>query len=82
MSLAMQYDTLREPGRSELRDLHDALDEAVLDAYGFSRDDDLLTQLLALNLAAFEEPGNACRPGGMEFEGAYASTYRLSAPPL
>jgi hypothetical protein len=82
MTLGNQYDTLREPGRSELRDLHDALDDAVLDAYGFTREDDVLAQLLALNLAAAAEPGLARRPGGAEFDGAYTSTYRLTAEPL
>lgn len=81
-TLGEQYDSLRLPGRSALRDLHDQLDEAVLDAYGFSRGDDLLAQLLALNLAAASQPGVARRPGGADFEGAYTSDFRLMAPPL
>ena len=82
ITLGKQYDALRVPGASKLRKLHNSLDEAVFDVYGFSREDDLLAQLLALNLAAAEEPGTARRPGGADFEGAYTSTYKLLAPPL
>ena len=82
ITLAQQYDGLRTPGKSALRDLHDELDEAVLDADGFSSEDDLLAQLLALNLAAAQEPGAIRRPGGSHLPGAYTSTYRLIAPPL
>ena len=39
----------RLPGRYELRELHEALDDAVLAAYGFNPDSDILEQLLALN---------------------------------
>jgi len=42
---------LELPGRSPLKDAHAALDAAVLKAYGFSAQKDLLGQLLALNLA-------------------------------
>ncbi|MGH4010642.1 MAG: DNA methyltransferase [Pseudonocardiaceae bacterium] len=63
MSLARQYDTLRQPGKSRLRTLHADLDAAVLIAYGFSPDDDLLTQLLALNLDIAAEPEHARGPG-------------------
>jgi hypothetical protein len=63
MSLARQYDTLREPGNSQLRNLHADLDAAVLNAYDFSTDEDLLTQLLALNLDIAAEPQHARGPG-------------------
>lgn len=63
MSLARQYDTLRQPGTSRLRTLHADLDAAVLSAYKFSTDDDLLTQLLALNLDVAAEPEHARGPG-------------------
>lgn len=63
MSLARQYDTLRQPGKSRLRTLHADLDAAVLSAYGFSLDDDLLAQLLALNLDVAAEPEHARGPG-------------------
>ncbi|MCA1672301.1 MAG: class I SAM-dependent DNA methyltransferase, partial [Actinobacteria bacterium] len=63
MSLARQYDTLRQPGKSRLRTLHADLDDAVLNTYGFSPDDDLLAQLLALNLDVAAEPEHARGPG-------------------
>ncbi len=63
MSLARQYDTLRQPGKSQLRELHAELDAAVVAAYGFSSDDDLLAQLLALNLDAAADPEHARGPG-------------------
>ena len=39
------------PGKNPLKDVHAALDSAVLDAYGFAPKGDLLAQLLELNLA-------------------------------
>ena len=48
------YRTLELPGKSPLRDAHEALDAAVLKAYGFSARKDLLAQLLELNLAVAE----------------------------
>ncbi len=58
-----QYDTLRQPGTSRLRTLYADLDAAVLSAYRFSIDDDLLTQLFALNLDVAAEPDHARGPG-------------------
>lgn len=43
------YRTLDLPGKSPLKDAHAALDNAVLEAYGFSSKKDLLQQLMALN---------------------------------
>ena len=63
MSLARQYDTLRQPGMNRLRTLHADLDAAVLSAYGFSSNDELLAQLLALNLDMAAEPQHARGPG-------------------
>ena len=78
MSLRAIYDTLRQPGQSRLRDAHDKLDDAVFRAYGFSREDDLLAQLLALNLLYAGDPDNAQSPGGRQFgRAAYASRYRM-----
>lgn len=48
-SLRSLYRTLELPGANPLRIAHDALDEAVLNAYGFSAREDLLSQLLSLN---------------------------------
>lgn len=45
------YRTLELAGRNPLKDVHAALDAAVLDAYGFSGSEALLQQLLDLNLA-------------------------------
>ncbi len=55
------------PGKYELRDLHDALDQAVLAAYGFNPDRDLLEQLLALNfeVAAKIEAGETVTAPGI-----------------
>jgi SAM-dependent methyltransferase len=44
------YRTLELPGKNPLKDAHAALDAAVLDAYGFDPESDLLAQLLNLNL--------------------------------
>jgi len=79
VTLGDQYDTLRTPGQAALRDLHDSLDAAVVDAFGFDTDEDLLAQLLALNLAAAQDPSVARRPGGADREGSRVSNYRLTA---
>ncbi len=50
LTLRSMYRSLEDPGANPLRDLHDALDQAVLAAYGFDPDRDILEQLLALNL--------------------------------
>jgi hypothetical protein len=63
MTLARQYDTLRQPGNSQLRNLHADLDDAVLNAYSFSPHEDLLAQLLALNLEVAARPKHARGPG-------------------
>ncbi|MGB3763306.1 MAG: DNA methyltransferase [Ornithinimicrobium sp.] len=78
ITLVQMYDALREPGQSRFRDLHHELDDAVLAAYGFSPDDDVLAQLLALNLSAAGDPAVARYPGGRGMAAAYRSTYRLS----
>ncbi len=44
------YRTMELPGRNPLKDAHAALDAAVLKAYGFDANKDLLGQLLDLNL--------------------------------
>jgi type I restriction-modification system DNA methylase subunit len=44
------YRLLELPGDNPLKDAHAALDQAVLAAYGFDADRDLLAQLLELNL--------------------------------
>ncbi|NQT12558.1 MAG: hypothetical protein HQ582_07415 [Planctomycetes bacterium] len=61
------YRTLELPGKNPLKDAHAALDAAVLAAYGFSRKNDLLAQLLDLNLAvaAQIERGEQVTPPGL-----------------
>ncbi len=49
LTLRDMYRTLELPGTNPLRDLHKTLDQAVLAAYGFNPDRDILEQLLALN---------------------------------
>jgi SAM-dependent methyltransferase len=59
LTLREMYRSLELPGKNPLRDLHTALDKAVLEAYGFAPprpegeaaggEGDLLAQLLALN---------------------------------
>ena len=78
MTLGAIYDVLRESGHSKLRDLHDQLDQAVIDAYGFADGEDHLAQLLALNIAYANDPDASQLPGGGTFgEAAYTTTYRL-----
>jgi hypothetical protein len=67
ITLGQQYASLRDPGRNELRRLHERVDEAVLAVYGFSAEDDMLAQLLALNESIAEEESRGItqprRPG-------------------
>ena len=77
ITLAAQYDALRVPGRAALRDLHRELNAAVVAAYGFDPEEDLLAQLLALNLAADADTDLAPRPGGQGRPGVYTTDYRL-----
>lgn len=51
------YRVLESPGKDPLKQAHAALDEAVRDAYGFSKKDDSLSALLALNSDVFERIG-------------------------
>lgn len=57
MTLRDLYRLLEQPGKNPIKDLHAALDKAVMEAYGFDSTKDVLSQLLALNLsvAAREE---------------------------
>ncbi|MDE2951271.1 MAG: N-6 DNA methylase [Chloroflexota bacterium] len=68
LSLREMYRLMeRLPGEYELRELHAALDAAVLAAYGFDPDRDILEQLLALNLevAARIEAGEGVTAPGI-----------------
>ncbi|MFI2473893.1 DNA methyltransferase [Nocardia xishanensis] len=79
ITLGEQYDALRTPGKSQLRNLHHELDLAVIRAYDFNPDEDLLAQLLALNLAAATDPEITTPPGGHGRPGIYTTDYRLTA---
>jgi N-6 DNA Methylase/Type I restriction enzyme R protein N terminus (HSDR_N) len=54
MSLRDLYAILDKPGPNKLKDLHSALDAAVLEAYGFSKRLDVLQALLELNYEIVE----------------------------
>jgi len=74
-SLAAQYDVLRRPGKSDLRDLHENLNDAVMRAYGFDESEDLLTQILELNyLTAQRENASQNVTAAGDPEGAVAVT--------
>ncbi|WP_129590649.1 DNA methyltransferase [Sanguibacter massiliensis] len=85
VTLADQYDVLRKPGKSKLRDLHSALDAAVMDAYGFELGTDVLPQLLALNhsVAAAEAAGQKVTgPGPVPGVASRLSTWAFPLPTL
>lgn len=75
-SLAAQYDSLKEPGHSRLRSCQEALDTAVLNAYGFTTNEDLLTQIFALNQDIAKDPAAAVAPGPGHWEGTRVTTYK------
>ena len=83
LSLEKQYNSLRDPGRNPLRELQEELDEAVAQAYGFSRDDDVLAQLLALNLSIAEQEKDGLtdprRPGDEGFARTVRTNSRIEA---
>lgn len=57
LTLRKLYTTLETPGANPLRDLHTALDKAVMAAYGFDPAADVLAQLLALNETVYARIG-------------------------
>lgn len=89
LSLREMYRLMEDlPGKYELRDLHETLDEAVLSAYGFRANDDILGQLLALNdeVAAKIEAGEEVTapgiPAGYPNPDELVSTGCIQAPEL
>jgi len=84
MTFAGLYDSLREPGRNPLRDLHEQLDETVMAVYGFTTEDDLLAQLLALNesIAAEAEQGTTQPrgPGNTGLDETERTLGRIESP--
>ncbi len=70
MSLRDLYRLLEQPGVNPIKDLHMALDKAVMEAYGFDATKDILAQLLALNLSVADKEGRkekVQKPGFPEF---------------
>jgi SAM-dependent methyltransferase len=67
LTLRDLYRSLEQPGQNPLKDLHAALDTAVMAAYGFDPDGDVLAQLLALNqqVAARIEAGEPVTSPGI-----------------
>jgi len=61
------YRTLEMPGQNPLKDAHEALDLAVISAYGFSTKRELLAQLLKLNedVATPIKSGKPATPPGI-----------------
>jgi SAM-dependent methyltransferase len=55
MSLRDLYGLLEQHGANPIKDLHSALDKAVMEAYGFDDTKDILGQLLALNLSVADK---------------------------
>jgi hypothetical protein len=83
LSLADQYNSMREPGKNALRTAHRDLDEAVAAAYGFNPSVDPVPQLLELNLAlaAAESAGRPIRgPGGAGLTNIRVTDVALEAP--
>lgn len=66
MSLRDLYRLLEQPGKNPVKDLHETLDAAVMECYGFDAKQDLLCQLLELNLsvASREEKGEVVQSPG------------------
>ncbi|HOX82231.1 MAG TPA: hypothetical protein PLJ60_05440 [Chryseolinea sp.] len=69
MSLRDVYCLLEQPGKNPIKDLHAALDKAVMEADGFDEKKDVLSQLLELNLSVSvreEKKENVQAPGWPE----------------
>lgn len=77
------YRSLELPGDNQLRDAHAALDEAVVELYGFRRRSDVLGQLLRLNLEVGTRinTGQAVSgPGSPLGADSFLSSDRFGAP--
>jgi hypothetical protein len=66
-SLRDVYRILEKPGKNKLKDLHNDLDSAVIEAYGFDAKIDTLQQLLELNekVAQAESKGELVQAPGL-----------------
>jgi hypothetical protein len=67
MRLRDLYRLLEQPGKNPIKVLHEALDESVMEAYGFSDKEDIFSQLLALNhqVAEKEKKGEKVQAPGL-----------------
>ncbi|MFG1691208.1 DNA methyltransferase [Gemmatimonadota bacterium] len=87
LSLREMYKTLEGPGKHPLRAARDALDRAVMGAYGMKQTDEPLEFLLELNLRLqqIEEDGGAITPPGLPASYAkpreLVSKDRINMPP-
>lgn len=84
VTLETQYNSLRDPGRNPLRELQAELDKAVALAYGFSDEEDMLAQLLALNQSIAEQERTGLtpprRPGNAGLSGTMGSKSMIEPP--
>ena len=62
-TLEQMYNAIRVEGRSTLRSAHEILDAAVLNAYGFDPEADIVEQLFALNRTIAADEVVARGPG-------------------
>lgn len=83
ISLQKLYNSLRDPGSNKLRTLQEALDLAVMRAYGFDPEEEVLAQLLALNQSiaqqerdGFSEPR---APGAYGLSGVRITSSRIES---
>jgi len=58
LSLRTLYRTIEKHGKNKIRDLHEELDKAVIEAYGFNPKKDILQQTLDLNLELSNKENN------------------------
>lgn len=74
------YKTLDLPGKSPLKDAHDALDSAVLLAYGFTNKKDLLQQILDLNYNVTNALSTGVLVDGPGIPGKFPDPDKLVSP--
>ncbi|MFJ6404678.1 DNA methyltransferase [Streptomyces hydrogenans] len=78
--LERQYASLLRPGKNELKELHEELTEAVRKAYGFTKADDYLSQLYALNRSLAHSSDVVRGPGVNGYKRVRLTDYRVLPP--
>ncbi|GAA5014848.1 DNA methyltransferase [Streptomyces siamensis] len=78
--LERQYASLLRPGKNELKSLHERLTEVVRKAYGFTKSDDYLDQLFALNKNLSETAEDVRGPGAMGFRDIRLTDHKILPP--